>query len=898
MYTNNKLAKSVRLALMFGGASLAFTGTAAAQDQSEEAQAEEAQERIQVTGSRIKRTDLEGAVPLTVIDREAIELSGDLSVTDVLRGTTFNSFGSFRPQSGSSAQGTASIDMRGLGADRTLVLVDGRRLPKSPSTGSTQDLNTIPIGAVERIEILSDGASAVYGSDAIGGVINIVTRKDYSGAEISVGAGQVSYPEEGGDRENGTITFGAADANTSLLGGVSWNQRDIIFYRDFPYAGQGSSVYGNNWTPWSNYGVFTEIPNGCREPNYNDVTIGGRERCQYNFNATNANEASSANESLYLKGEHRINNNWKVYATATIAKTESFGRYAPVPDWAEIAPDSYNNPTNPDAWFYDTVNNPNAVAFDPANGGSFGNGPEWVDSYHRYAALGNRDGFVNNENTDLLVGGSGFIGDIELDFGLRRNRNKTYDIGYNYIVRSTANDYISNFNPGYCGDGSFDAVNCRYGYDIQNPTNNSDDVLNAMKATISRISKFDQDEAYLNASFDVAETDAGVIQAFVGAEYRKETYVDQYDSLSEAGQIGGSAGNSAGGDRTVKSAFFEVLVPVTMDFELNFAGRYDKYSDYGNDFSPKVSFRWEPTDGLVFRGSYGEGFRAPSLDILTAKTSFSAVSVNDADTCAVLGSCPVQVDTYIQSNPNLESEQSTQYALGVAYQPTDWLNMTVDYWSIEIDNRIQYYGPSTILAREAAQEFIPAGLGVTRNPTNNVITRVDAGYGNEGYVETDGIDLNARTNFDFGSIGALQTNVTVSYTNDYSLDGGRNFMGDPGLPEYRANIENLWTVSDFSFVWNMNIIGDQAQCGAGYEAVGNNCVTNAAFDERNGHWGTYVTHDFQANYATSWNGRITLGMQNAFEKLPQLTPYGGRDYNFDLYDDYGRITYFRYTQVF
>src|SRR5690554_4080860 len=292
MYTNNKLAKSIRLALMFGGASLAFSGSAMAQDQSGEEQVEEAQERIQVTGSRIKRIDLEGAVPLTVIDREAIELSGDLSVTDVLRGTTFNSFGSFRPQSGSSAQGTASIDMRGLGADRTLVLVDGRRLPKSPSTGSTQDLNTIPIGAVERVEILSDGASAVYGSDAIGGVINIVTRKDYNGAEISLGAGSVSYPSDGGDRENGTITFGSSDATTSLLGGVSWNKRDIIFYRDFPYAVPGSSVYGNNWTPWSDYGVYNAIPNGCREDNYTATEIGGNDRCQYDFNATNANEAS------------------------------------------------------------------------------------------------------------------------------------------------------------------------------------------------------------------------------------------------------------------------------------------------------------------------------------------------------------------------------------------------------------------------------------------------------------------------------------------------------------------------------------------------------------------------------------------------------------------------------
>src|SRR5690554_3819117 len=187
MYTNNKLAKSIRLALMFGATATAMTGIASAQDQEQEEEAAERVERIQVTGSRIQRTDMEGALPVTVIDRQSIELSGEISAADLIRNTTFNSAGSFRPQSGSSAQGVSQVNMRGLGASRTLVLVDGRRLTMSPSTGSSQDLNSIPMGAIERIEILSDGASAVYGSDAIGGVINVITRRDFNGVELSIG---------------------------------------------------------------------------------------------------------------------------------------------------------------------------------------------------------------------------------------------------------------------------------------------------------------------------------------------------------------------------------------------------------------------------------------------------------------------------------------------------------------------------------------------------------------------------------------------------------------------------------------------------------------------------------------------------------------------------------------
>jgi iron complex outermembrane receptor protein len=874
MYSNNKLSKAVRLAIAFGAAS-AFAGTAVAQEAQQEEEAAKV-ERIEVTGSRIKRTDLEGALPVTVIDREMIDMSGQLSVSDLLRGTTFNSTGSFRPQSGSSAQGTASINLRGLGADRTLVLVDGRRLPKSPSTGATQDLNSIPIGAVERVEILSDGASAMYGSDAMGGVVNIITRKDFNGVEFNVSAGQASVPAEGGDTESGSVVFGSSTAKTSLIGGVSWNSRDIVFERDYPWVVPGSSVYGNNWINADFTGDFSAIPGGCTEENFISETIAGEPRCQYNFNATNANEASTRNESLFIKARHQVTDDWQVYMNASVSKSGSFGRYAPAPDWAPVSATSVNNPTNPNAWFYDPAN-PNAVAFNPAIGA-----PRDIEIYHRYAALGNRDGYVNNEGTDFLAGAQGMLGGVDLDFGVRRNRSKTYDIGYNYIVRSTAWDYIE-----------------RGIYDLQRPSENAEEVLNAMKATISRISFFNQDEAYISGSFDMFELGAGMVQGVLGAEYRKEDYNDQYDSLSEAGQIGGSAGNSAGGDRTVKSAFFEALVPILDNLEMSLAGRYDKYSDYGNDFAPKVSFRFEPMDGMVLRASWGQGFRAPSLDILTQKTSFSAVSVNDAQTCAVLGSCPVQVDTFIRANPDLSSEQSDQYTIGWAYQPTDWLNFSVDYWNTEITNKITYFGPATILNRLAAGDSLPPGIGITRR-ANGSISEVLAGYGNEGVVNTDGFDANVRTTFDFGTLGRLNQNLQVAYTRNYD-EGGRNFVEDPGFPKMRMTLQNVYVIGDVDVAYNLNLIGSSFRCGIGQTEGGaanrDGCV-NLANAPRNGNWGTYVTHDLQVSYNLPWDGKITVGALNLFEKLPSLRPYGGRDYNFDLYDGWGRQTYVRYSQTF
>jgi len=892
MHKNNFLAKSVRFALIGGVAATSFAtfATLAAEADDKSAKNEEV-ERIEVTGSRIKRTDMEGAVPVTVIDREAIDMSGQTSVTDLLRNTTFNSAGSFRPQSGSSAQGTASLDLRGLGSSRTLVLVDGRRLTMSPSTGSSQDLNSIPLGAVERIEVLTDGASAIYGSDAIGGVVNVITRKDFNGAQLSYTESlEPSIPKEGGKRTAGSALFGSSNDSTSLLGGVSWNKRDIVFARDYPWTTPGGSIYGNNFRYDDFSNGYTAIPGACNEENFR---ISGTA-CVFNFNATNANEASTDNQSIFLKGEHQINDDWKVFSNASVAKTESFGRYAPVPDsnyfqGYSIAEDSYNNPTNPDAWFYDQ-NNPNAVAYDPAIGAQQG-----VNIFHRFAALGNRDTTVTNLNTDFLIGTSATIADsVEVEFGYRRVRNKSDEIGTGYLAAGTAWRYVNDFNPGYCEDGSFDAVNCRFGYDIQSPSSNPEEVLKGSSATTARISEFNIDELFASAQFDIAELPAGMVTLFVGGEYRKEVYSDLYDAQSEAGLIGGSAGNSAGGDRNVKAAYFETLIPVFESLELSIAGRYDNYSDYGSDFSPKVSVRYEPLEDMVLRASYGKGFRAPTLDILTQKTAFSADTVVDQQTCQLisngdadaLANClknGVQINAYRIANPDLGSESSTQMAAGIAYQPFDWLNFAVDYYNIKIEDRIAFFSSQNLIDREEAGDPIPPGLGVTRR-ANGDIEFINTGYGNEGTLETSGLDLNLRTTFDFGNVGSLNQTFQISHMLDYTIDGGRNNVKDPGLPQQRISLSNVYSVSDFDFAWNINLVGDQ------YEDV--------VDGEQEGHIGSWVTHDIQVTYSTPWNSKLSVGAENVFEKYPQLIGYDGREYNYNLYNGWGRVVYARFTQSF
>jgi iron complex outermembrane receptor protein len=858
MFTNNKIAKSVSIAIAFGAVSgLSLSGAAVAQQQ-EQAQADTKIEKIQVTGSRIRRTDLEGSVPVTIIDRAAIDLSGQISVSDLLRSTSFNSAGSFRPQSGSSAQGVSQINLRGLGAERSLILVDGRRLPKSPSTGNSQDLNTIPIAAVERIEILSDGASATYGSDAIAGVVNIILRKDFDGVELRLGASDVSTPKEGGDREAGSAVFGATSDKSSIIGGVSWNNRDIIFENAYEWVQPGASSFGVNWRTAA--GFTSVIPDATCDSLENFFTLSSG-LCAYNFNATNANEASTGNQSAFLKADYEINDDWKIFSQTLVTNTTSFGRYAPslnnAGDAAFVGVDSINNPTNPASPFYNVANGEQRE----------------VNVRHRFAALGNRDNEVDNWSTDFFVGIEGDYNDMFIDLGVRKTKSKTYEIGRNYLMSSNARraldsgDYLLN-DP--FGD-RFTTTADRSAYKT---------LLNGLKVTTARIGTFDQEEVFGSVAFDVYDMGAGDIQAVVGFEYRNEDYSDTYDSLSEAGQVGGSAGNSAGGGRDVKGIYFETLIPVTDLIEVTFAGRYDEYSDYGSDFSPKISVKYDITDDLVLRASYGEGFRAPTLDILTQQPQPGNPSVSDDPSCINLGleaGCDIQVNSLTIANPEIGSESSTQLSLGFAYQPTEWLNMSVDYYDIEIKNLIRFFGAQTILTREQRGEALPPGIGVSRL-ANGGIDLITQGYSNEGKLELNGIDLNFNTNFDLGDYGRVTQTLQISQQFDYIIDGGEDSLKKEGEPDKRGSLSTSYAIADFEFAWVANYISSQRKDGADTAS--------------------WITHDMQATYIFSTGTSVAIGAQNIFEKDPQLNSFGGRNYNFDLYDAYGRIAYVRLIQRF
>ncbi|MDI9237814.1 TonB-dependent receptor [Lysobacter sp. LF1] len=826
-------------------------------------------DRIEVTGSRIQRADIEGALPVTVISREDIELSGRTTVADVLQNSTFNSFGSFTPSSGSSAQSYSGLSLRGLGDGRTLILIDGRRAPVSPLTGEGQDLNSLPLAAVERIEILSDGASAIYGADAIGGVVNIITRKDFEGVQVTAGIGE---SERGGGTEEGSAIFGVNGERGRLTAGISWSSRDITYVSDYPWVQKGASTYSNNYvrvatnpvtgetTPGAYLNVpgtsSSVVPGGCDGANF--YTNAAGTRCYYDFTTAMADTASTDIKGLFARGEYQLSDNWTAFIDSYYTKKDSMGVYAAVPEFIFVSADSPNNVTGQDAYIK-----------------------------HRFAALGDRITYQFQDDYDLSTGLRGQLNETtSLDLTVRNSQARAVETGYNYVNIPVAEQYFE--------DGRYNAFD---------PYSNSEDVLDAMRTTTGRNTFYKQQEYTALLNTDLFGMAGGISALAVGAEYRQEDYQDLYDQQSEAGNVGGSAGNSAWGSRDVSSLYAEWNMPFLSNFEADLAVRYDHYSDFGDATSPKLSLRYQPIDSVTLRASYGEGFRAPTLQALNQQTAFSADSVTDPATAVAYGLAPstsLQINAYHVANPELKAETSKQWSAGVAWDATSWLNLTLDYYNIQIDDQIKFFTSQTVIDRTEAGQYLPSNLGVVRNDDGSINT-VYAGYGNEGRVSTDGLDLNVRAKFEMGQYGHLTSSLQASWVNSYEISspyGKDEYIGTDGYPEWRAIVSNRWDIGDFSVAWNINMIGYEPAYYVDYYAGETPCKDLVADGYADRCSGPYITHDVQVSYRAPWNGTFALGAVNVTNEDPVYDAAYTEGFNDYLYNGYGRQVYVRYTQNF
>ncbi len=857
------------------------------------------------------------------ISRQEIDQSGDSSIADVLRGQTFNSFGSFSPTSGTgAAQGGAQVDLRGLGSERTLVLIDGRRLPNNPAfSGAAQNINNIPMALVERVEILREGASAIYGSDAIGGVINIITRKDYSGMQFGT---QLDRPDgPGGDANTATLAGGLSNGEGNLYFALEYYDKGMITNRDREVARNLSSALGFPGTIYqydANGNAVAQPSNpdgggnprnfrpfdGCptegfdTDPNNQDsALISGR--CRYRFASVAALTADVKRQSLTLGGNYNLPYDLTGFARVSLVSAESFGRFAPAPVDSIVegvnAPDANGNlgvrigPNNP--------NNPNP-------------GSTLVLNY-RPTFLGPRDNTVDDQVNQYLAGVKGtlfdFYGFNDWEVAVSYNDYKQHDSGINYGLARELQDAID--------DGRF------------NPFDPDPAVADEFRYTTLNNNHFTSSgiDAKINYELDVMEM---IIPFAFGMEYRDDDFAVISDSQSaqavffddngavtgfQQSNVFGSAGGSAKGARSYKAAFMETAVNLFDNMlELGFALRFDDYSDVGNAVSPKFSIGYRPLDTVLVRGSFSSGFRAPDLTSMYGAPAKSAEPTVDRVACRDNPNDEVACETnqrtvIFDSNPRLDAEDSESLSVGGIWNVTEQLSLTLDYYDIRVENAITQLAPQTVFDNELRCDQEGRDCDAR---SEGYVVRTDGGglvfaYSpavNAAKLETNGLDLGLNYSFDIEGYGHYSLSANVSRTLSYKrqdaptapfLERLDSLNGNGEIyPKFRVSSMLAWNMGMFSSALGANYISKVTDCDAPDKEAG--------AEECGNKLGDYLTIDLQVGVDTPWNQNVTVGIRNLFDEEPQISQYtrsvstSGTFYG--LHDIDQRVAFIRFTQNF
>ena len=914
------LERAVRSVLYTGAISaLAVSPMAMAQQEGDDEEEEPVElGRQVVTGSRIKRMDLEEARPVVVITREDIELSGQESVADVLRNSPINTFGSSREVSGNSFLGQATISLHGIGSTRSLVLLDGRRAPRSPVTANQAvDLNIIPLAAVDRIEILTDSASAIYGSDAIGGVINIILRKDYDGFEVR--ASMARPTREGGDADSGVLTLGGATNRGRFLFTADFRNKQHITSQDRAYT-QGNlgydagsveypgATFDATWYAWEstdnistsgNTMLILRPPFLFAAPNCEQVVdpdtgerllagpyiaANGWERCGFDYTQASWETGDLKNSSAFLHADYELTPNHTLRLQSLFSTVNWHGRYAP----AVSSILEFTVPATAAQGLKDNFDFDVPYADDlPYRIG------------HRFVGLGNRDGRATNTLFENAILAYGAVGMFDYEVEVRHTRYDGREDSCCYAKKFTAEQLV--------GQGRYNP------FDPLNPLN--DDAYDLITANASRDIRADFRSYSGNVGFDMFEAPGGPLGWALGFDYFDEKFQDIFDPLSAGGDLIGSAGNSGEGVRLVKAAFAEAYVPILSNLEASIATRYDTYDDSaGSELSTYMSARYQPTDWLLFRVSWGEGFRAPNMNNLYGARSVSHEGGTDLVACRAAGTAPAncteqQYPTFTGGNPNLAPEVSDSYNVGFV---VDWEPLTVrmDYWALKIEDGIGLASLQGLIQSEllgqcedtgrtesttigAAQAKIiecSPGNVLKRDPQSGLLLEAEAGWGNTFRAEYGGVDVllgydletDTLGDFHFGVHGVRMVRVqSRSRTaSDWSSSLGEG-VGDSAQPKYAATALLRWNYTDHTVSTYIRHIAGYVRPTEEFSAP------------------SHTEYDLYYTWDTPWGGRLNIGVRNLTDEDPELDSFASpRPAVYSLYGLDGRVPYLSYSHYF
>ncbi len=848
-------------------------------------------EKIEVTGSNIKRVDAETSSPITIITSEDIKHSGATSVQELLNTLSISSGSALSDIDGGNgfSPGSATVALRGLGSAGTLTLINGRRISPAafndPNIGSTivTNLNSIPTAAIERIEVLRDGASAIYGSDAIAGVVNIIMRKDFQGALVS---GTVSQsPRNEFLIKQASVAFGFGDIakdRYNVFGTYERFERDPVLIRSednvSPFLQnttfiQRRTVLSSLSYPGNYYregvrgsgifGTFQAARTGCPA----NLVIGGL--CRYNQWDDLEQSGKSIRDTAYARGTLDINPRISVFAEASISKTVNTFTAAPLSTNPQAAT-FWRNPTGELLRFQLVLpvgHRENPFAF------PIGLRYRWVD-------LGRSLVISKTEDSRLLAGLKGTVGAWDWESFFLYNKSTADTVAGRRLLFPAIQTAIN--------DGS-------YRFDGQN----SQDVIN-------RVSTFTTNKGEGSAKiWDIKGTSefgslaGGPIGVAAGAEFRKDSIVIQPDQNIAAGNIVGLGASFSDGTRNVSSAYVEAALPVTRSLEATLAARYDRYSDFGSSTNPKIGLKWKALSNLVFRSSYSTGFRAPTLSQTSQSSIRSFQAVNDPIRCPVTNTdedCGrrASVSAQIVYNPNIQPETSSSRSLGMVWDINKDMSFSLDYFDIRRDSEIDRFssGFEVNALFNGDQRFAPFVFRdsnplswIPGVPNSGPVIGVDRAWLNLGTSQVTGIDLEMSHRANFGEMGKVTSTASMTY--NISAKASRE-KGDPlidyvggvntvttgnGLPRFRGNIGFTWERGDWSAGARLNYIGGWNNYSSQFDCAGNlGAAVSAAIPEvcRTRSWRTI---DVNATYTGIKNLTLRLVIRNLTDEMPPF------DYN-------------------
>lgn len=818
---------------------------------STESTADDRFERVEVTGSYIKRTDLEGAQSVQTLDRDYLDKTGYNSVGDVMRDLTASSFGGARESSGSATAGTATVSLRGLGADRTLILLNGRRMAKD-GIGAATDLNLIPMAAVERIDVLKTGGSATYGSDAVGGVVNVITRKNYVGAEINMR--QEVTELEGGNRTTISGVYGTAGSKGSVMGSIQYRNNETIFDRDREFSAQGESVNAPLPSIFQG-GGFNSIPS-C-------TTVNDQGACTYNFANFSTGLPQIEQFNALTNATYNLNSMTELHAQASATRKETTWNYAP----GVVAFRASDNFTAPrDIQVRDANGNLRTI-----NQGTALPYVGW-----RSEALGTRDTEVTTNSFAVNAGIKRYIGDSwEADFTvgterIERSEQSTQGYALKDVLRQRIED-------GSCDIFGGDTSGCNAAGVAYNP----------FQDTTSRIDTYE-----LRTNGELFNLPAGPVGAALGGQVLYETYAVNPDAQSIAGNVaGGGTASPGSGTRHVTAIFGELAIPITETLESQISGRYDKYSDFGDTFNPQINFRYKPMQELLVRASAGTGFKAPNMQDLYAAQGVGFPTFIDQNACQQGGSCRAeQYEVFSGGNPALQEETSESWNIGVVAEPNKYFSASADYFSIKLENTVGTDLEAITEAELRGVDISQYGVSTQRDASSQRLLSMNAPTLNLATTEVQGIDFNMRFNSQAQSWGDLIVTNNTSYMTKYDIT---KFPGlapesvldrDPASPKWRNNLNVDYGVNE------------KLRVATNFRTIG----ANFKSDPLEGKIPTFTQIDMQASLAVpSFNAKVSFGVINLLNDFPEFDDSSlSSQLNTSLYDPIGRRFFAAYTQSF